>query len=388
MSVLGLRVVVIGAGIGGLAVARALALRGAEVTLLEQAAEITEVGAGLQISPNGMAVLRGLGLDTALIAASVQARAVCLHNHHGVQVVRLDLTRLADPSYFFVHRADLIDLLAAGAREVGVKIRLLQRVTQIDPGPHPVIHIANGTTLAADLVIGADGLHSVMRPALNRTDAPFFTGQVAWRAVVPNTDARGPEAWVHMGPGRHVVSYPLRGGSALNIVAVQERREWAAEGWTQTDHPAHLQAAFADFGAPVRAMLARVTEARLWGLFRHPVARIWVRDHLALLGDAAHPTLPFLAQGASMALEDAWVLADELARSDTIPAALAAYQARRAPRVTRVIAAANGNAWKYHLRPAPLRFAAHSVMRLGGRLAPDRMMRQFDWLYTHDVTTG
>jgi salicylate hydroxylase len=388
MSVLGLRVVVIGAGIGGLAVARALALRGADVTLLEQAAEIIEVGAGLQISPNGMAVLRGLGLDAALIAASVQARAVCLHNHHGAPVVRLDLTRLPDPSYFFVHRADLIDLLALGAREVGVKIRLLQRVTQIDPGPHPVIHIANGTTLAADLVIGADGLHSVMRPALNQTDAPFFTGQVAWRAVVPNTDARGPEAWVHMGPGRHVVSYPLRGGTALNIVAVQERQDWAAEGWTQTDDPAHLQAAFADFGPPVRAMLARVTEARLWGLFRHPVARIWQRDHLALLGDAAHPTLPFLAQGASMALEDAWVLADELARSDAIPAALAAYQARRAPRVTRVIAAANGNAWKYHLRPAPLRFAAHSVMRLGGRFAPDRMMRQFDWLYTHDVTKG
>lgn len=387
MSVLGLRVVVIGAGIGGLAVARALALRGADVTLLEQAPEITEVGAGLQISPNGMAVLRGLGLDAALVAASVQARAVCLHNHHGAQVVRLDLKRLPDPSYFFVHRADLIDLLATAAREVGVKIRLLQRVTQIDPGPHPVIHIANGTTLAADLVIGADGLHSVLRPALNQTDAPFFTGQVAWRAVVPNIDGRGPEAWVHMGPGRHVVSYPLRGSTALNIVAVQERKEWAAEGWTQTDDPANLQAAFADFGPPVRAMLARVTEARLWGLFRHPVAKVWQRDHLALLGDAAHPTLPFLAQGASMALEDAWVLADELARCDSIRAGLAAYQARREGRVRRVIAAANGNAWKYHIGFAPLRLAAHTVMRLGGQLAPDRMMRQFDWLYAHDVTT-
>lgn len=386
MSILGLRAVVIGAGIGGLAVARALALRGADVTLLEQAPEITEVGAGLQISPNGMAVLRALGLEQALVAASVQARAVCLHDHHGAPVVRLDLTRLPDNAYHFVHRADLIDLLADGAREAGVRIRLLQRVTSVDGGAQPVVHIANGTTLCADLVVGADGLHSVLRPALNQTDAPFFTGQVAWRAVVPNREGRGPEAWVHMGPGRHVVSYPLRDGTALNIVAVQERKLWAAEGWTQTDDPANLCAAFADFGPPVSDMLARVTDARLWGLFRHPVARVWHRDHLALLGDAAHPTLPFLAQGASMALEDAWVLADELARSDSIGAGLAAYQARRETRVRRVIAAANGNAWKYHIRPAPLRFAAHAVMRLGGTLAPDRMMRQFDWLYTHDVT--
>ena len=386
MSIPGLRAIVIGAGIGGLAVARALALRGADVTLLEQAPEITEVGAGLQISPNGMAVLRALGLDAALAAASVQARAVCLWNHHGAPVVRLDLSRLPDPAYHFVHRADLIDLLASGAREAGVKIRLLQQITSVDAGAQPVVHIANGTTLTADLVIGADGLNSVLRPVLNGQDQPFFTGQVAWRAIVPNTDARGPEAWVHMGPGRHVVSYPLREGRALNIVAVQERDQWTAEGWTQTDDPANLQAAFADFGPPVRDMLSLVTEARLWGLFRHPVAPVWQRDHLALLGDAAHPTLPFLAQGASMALEDAWVLAHELSRCDTIAAGLAAYQARRAPRVTRVIAAANGNAWKYHLRPAPLRLAAHTVMRLGGLLAPDRMMRQFDWLYTHDVT--
>lgn len=386
MSILGLRAVVIGAGIGGLAVARALALRGADVTVLEQAAAITEVGAGLQVSPNGMAVLRALGLDRDLVEASMQARAVCLHNHRGAQVVRLDLTRLPDPAYHFVHRADLIDLLADGAREAGVKIRLLQRVTGIDAGAQPVVHVANGTTLAADLVVGADGLHSCLRPLLNGPATPFFTGQVAWRAVVPNTDNRSPEAWVHMGPGRHLVSYPLRGGTALNIVAVQERKAWADEGWNHTDDPANLRAAFADFGPSVRAMLDPVTEVRLWGLFRHPVAPVWQRDHLALLGDAAHPTLPFLAQGASMALEDAWVLADALARSDSITAGLAAYQIRRESRVRRVIAAANGNAWKYHIGFAPLRLAAHTVMRLGGQLAPDRMMRQFDWLYTHDVT--
>lgn len=386
MSVLGLRAVVIGAGIGGLAVARALALRGADVTLLEQAAEITEVGAGLQISPNGMAVLRGLGLDRELAAASVQAQAVCLKDHHDALVVRLDLGRLPDPAYHFVHRADLIGLLATGARDAGVKIRLLQKVTAVEGGAHPVLHLANGAQMTADLVVGADGLHSVLRPVLNGQDAPFFTGQVAWRAIVPNVEGRGPEAWVHMGPGRHLVSYPLRDGSEINIVAVQERKAWADEGWNHVDDADNLRAAFADFGAPVRSMLDRVHAPRLWGLFRHPVAQIWQRGHLALLGDAAHPTLPFLAQGASMALEDAWVLADALSGTDTVAAGLADYQSRREARVRRVISAANGNAWKYHIRPAPLRRAAHTVMRLGGQLAPDRMMRQFDWLYTHDVT--
>lgn len=386
MSILGLRAVVIGAGIGGLAVARALALRGADVTLLEQAAEITEIGAGLQISPNGMAVLRAIGLDGALVAASVQARAVCLKTHLDADVVRLDLGRLPDPSYYFVHRADLITLLATGARDAGVKIRLLQKVSGIEGGANPVVHLVNGAQIGCDLVIGADGLHSVLRPVLNGADTPFFTGQVAWRAVVPNSENRSAEAWVHMGPGRHLVTYPLRNGADLNIVAVQERSDWADEGWHHADDPANLRAAFADFGAPVRAILDRVTAPRLWGLFRHPVAQVWQRDHLALLGDAAHPTLPFLAQGASMALEDAWVLAQSIASHDTLAAGLAAYQIRRETRVRRVIAAANSNAWKYHLRPAPLRLAAHAVMRLGGALAPDRMMRQFDWLYTHDVT--
>jgi salicylate hydroxylase len=171
-------------------------------------------------------------------------------------------------------------------------------------------------------------------------------------------------------------------------VAVQERKQWADEGWNHSDDPANLRAAFADFGPPLRDMLDQVTDARLWGLFRHPVARVWQRDHLALLGDAAHPTLPFLAQGASMALEDAWVLADEIARSDSVAAGLAAYQMRREGRVRRVIAAANGNAWKYHIGFTPLRLAAHTAMRLGGKLAPMRMMRQFDWLYTYDVTAN
>lgn len=386
MNLLGMKIAVIGGGIAGLAASRALALRGASVTVLEQAAEISEVGAGLQISPNGFAVLDALGLGDALRRRAVQGQAVSLRDYRKGEVLRLDLTRLENRNYYFVHRADLIDMLAEGARDAGVKLRLLQQVSDVVPGNPPTIRLTTGADLHPDLVIGADGLHSPSRRALNGADRPFFTRQVAWRATVPNTLGLGPVARVHMGPGRHVVSYPLRGGDLVNIVAVQERRSWTDEGWNHADDPANLRAAFADFGPEVSQMLAQVSEVNLWGLFRHPVAARWFGENTAILGDAAHPTLPFLAQGASMGLEDAWALADELAMTDSLAAGLAAYQLRRRARATKVINAATGNAWKYHLGFSPLRFAAHTALRLGGALMPDRMMHQFDWLYLHDET--
>ena len=381
-----LKITVIGAGIGGLAVARALALRGADVMVLEQAPEIAEVGAGLQISPNGFAVLRALGLGDALRVRGVQARAVSLRDYRRGEVLRLDLGALENDDYYFIHRADLIDILAQGARAAGVKVRLLQKVSQVSPGTRPQVRLANGASLGSDLVIGADGLHSKVREALNGTTAPFFTRQVAWRATIPNLTGRGPEARVHMGPMRHVVSYPLRDSTLLNIVAVQEKAAWAAESWTQKDDPMALRAAFADFGPEVRAMLDAVQDVHLWGLFRHPVAPVWQGGNMVILGDAAHPTLPFMAQGASMALEDGWILCDELNRAPDVSEALARYQTRREARVRRVVEAANRNAWKYHLSFPPLRWAAHGALRAGGAIAPTRMMRQFDWLYGHDVT--
>lgn len=381
-----LNILVIGGGIGGLAAACALAQRGADVTVLEQAPEITEVGAGIQVSPNGFAVLRALGLSEALSAQSVRGQAVSLRDYKGAEVLNLDLGGVARQDYHFVHRADLIALLAKAARSAGARIRLLQQVRDVVPGDIPQVIMQTGETRTADLVIGADGLHSVLRPVLNGPAAPFFTGQVAWRAVVPNRAGRGPQVHVHMGPGRHVVSYPLRDGSLLNLVAVREQRDWVAESWTQEDDPANLRAAFADFGAEVRDMLAQVQTVRQWGLFRHPVAAHWHGDGCALLGDAAHPTLPFLAQGACMALEDAWGLLRALEGADDLRSALTGYQSLRAGRAARVIAAANGNAWKYHLRFAPLRKAAHLALRLGGALAPSRMIGQFDWLYDYDIT--
>jgi salicylate hydroxylase len=246
--------------------------------------------------------------------------------------------------------------------------------------------MAHGEVIKPKLLIGADGLHSNVRVALNGVRKPFFTRQVAWRTVIPAVGDEPPVAKVFMGAGRHLVVYPLRGGTMLNIVAVQERDEWAAEGWNYEDDPANLRSVFADFGAEVQALLARVQKVYLWGLFRHPVAEHWHKGRVAILGDAAHPTLPFMAQGAVMALEDAWVLADALDKADSVEAGLAAYQNRRHARATKVIEAASKNARNYHLSPGPVRFAAHSALRLGSRIAPSLAMKKFDWIYGHDVT--
>lgn len=386
----GREVTVLGAGVAGLAAARALALRGAAVTILEQAPEIREVGAGLQISPNGARVLAALGVLDGLDAGAVRAEAVeLIDGETGGRVSRLDLTRRwADGGFRFVHRADLVGLLAEAAREAGVRIRLAQKVEKVVLGAHPPrLVTAAGEEIETPLLIGADGLHSKLREALNGRVAPFFTRQVAWRATLPAGADIRPVAQVFMGPGRHLVSYPLRGGALRNIVAVEERGRWVEESWSLTDDPLALRIAFETFVPEVRRWLDRIERPNLWGLFRHPVARIWAAHGAVILGDAAHPTLPFLAQGANMALEDAWILARHLdAGADPAAAALAYAEARRA-RVGRIVAAADANARNYHLGGLR-RDIAHAGLRLLGRAAPDLLLGRFDWIYGFDATAG
>lgn len=385
---IGQEITVLGGGIGGFAAAAALASRGARVTVLEQAPEITEVGAGLQISPNGFAVLDALGLAETARARAMRARAVVLADGlSGREVVRMDLETLRPGKDFLLfHRADLIEILAHRAAELGVEVETGVEVTGIEvTADHARLDIEGRAAREVGFLVGADGLHSRLRIALNGVRKPFFTGQVAWRALVPAEGGERVEATVWMGPGRHMVTYPLRRGEIINIVAVEERKAWAEEGWNHRDDPMNLHLAFERFADVPRRLVERVEEVHLWGLFRHPVADQWHRGPAVILGDAAHPTLPFMAQGAVMALEDAWVLADSLALGG-LEEGPPLYQARRRPRVQRVIEEANRNARNYHHANPLARAVGFGALRLFGRMRPEVMLSRYDWIYDRDVT--
>lgn len=389
MVLLGREITVLGAGIGGLTAALCLAARGAQVRVIEQAEAIREVGAGLQISPNGFRVLEALGLGDALKADAVRSKAVVLRDYRdGAEIIRMPLE--ASPGFYLVHRADLIEILANLVVEVGITLELGRKVDQVvlEEGAKPQIRFADGSAEKADLLVGADGLHSSVRRAIHRPLEPFFTGQVAWRMVLPQAQPPEECAQVFMGPGRHLVTYPLRGGTARNIVAVEERQRWTAEGWSHRDDPTRVTRAFAGFTPRVRGWLESARDVHVWGLFRHEVAPVWHKGRAVILGDAAHPTLPFLAQGANLAIEDAWVLGTCLAEASSDLEAFALYQDLRLARTRRAVAAANTNAWAYHLPDGPLRLAAHSGLKILNRVAPAAPLRKFDWLYSADVTTA
>ncbi|UWQ20616.1 FAD-dependent monooxygenase [Jannaschia sp. W003] len=361
-------VTVLGAGIAGLACALALARQGRPVRVVEQAARLAEVGAGIQIAPNGARVLDALGVDVPHIASEA------LHLVDGPSGRTL-LRAPLGPGFRLVHRADLVGALAASASAAGVRLAAGRRVLAIRPG---ALVTDRGPIPAAGRIVGADGVHGAARAHVAPEHAPRFTGQVAWRALVPLAMPWPHEAQVHVGRGRHIVLYPLRDGLTLNVVAVEERAAWAAEGWSQRDDPANLRHAFRSFAEPVRALLQRVGTVYLWGLMDHGATARWHRDDVTLIGDAAHPTLPFLAQGANLALEDAWTLSRSLDDPE-------GWERRRRPRVERALEAAAANARRYHLA-GPRRLAAHAALRLANRTAPGLPLRGYRWLYDHDAT--
>ena len=297
---------------------------------------MAEVGAGLQISANGIAVLRALGVVGEVPQAGQLSHGTILRDYRKGRVI----SRLPGPaagSTYYYHRADLLDLLHRAALGAGVEIRLGAKVTQVLKHPSEAeVVLESGERLKSECAIAADGGRSAVRPVLNGVENPQFTHQIAWRATIPWSQREDtPRASLTMGPKRHVVTYPLRDQSLMNVVAIEERSDWQEEGWRLQGDPNDLRARFADFGGPVRDILGEVNETHLWALFLRPVAESWQNGRLALLGDAAHPTLPFMAQGACLALEDAWVLLRSFEEQSGVKQALAAYETRRRSRAKR-----------------------------------------------------
>jgi len=391
-------ILIIGGGIGGLACALALIRRGIDVAVYEQAHELREVGAGVQLGANGTRVLHALGLKDALattqsFASGKEAR---LWNT-GARWTTFDLGAIAQQRYgaphIFMHRGDLQAALAdAIRRERPDAIKLGRRFAGLRQHADGVtVTFADGMHATAGLVIGADGIRSGVREALFGKDAPTFVGIVAWRGLVA-MDALPPQisrtaAVNWLGPGGHALHYPVRAGALMNIVAFIERSDWQVESWTERGTHAELARDFSGWHADLHEILSRIDEPFKWALMMRPAMPCWSVGRVTLLGDACHPTLPFLGQGAVMAIEDAYVLAASIAKHAGDPAAaFARYEAERRERTAAVVARSLQT--RTNAVNRAFADAATAGPHIEREWTQERVTARYDWIYRYDATAA
>ncbi len=392
-----LRIAIVGGGLGGLAAALFLRRAGLDATVYEQSSALREVGAGIVVAPNMVRPLATLGLAERLSEFAVQLEAAWEFRRWqdgrvlSVQPMGEECLRLYGTHCYVAHRADLLALLQAALPAGMLQLdRRCLAVRDAGDAAEAVFVDRNGreTTLRADLVIGADGIHSVVQAVVAREVEARFSGHCAFRCLVPAADAppmalRAVQT-LWLGPGRHFVHYPISGGRLVNVVAIVPAGEWRTESWTADGAIADLRAEFAGWDARVLQLIDAATDTKRWALYdRTPLAR-WHAGRCALLGDAAHAMLPFFAQGAAQAIEDAVVLAACLRGVDAqgVAAALARYDAIRRPRASEVQLMSRGREIRNHLPDGPEQAARDRALAEGDPL------RQSAWLYGYDVETA
>ena len=390
-------IIVAGAGIGGLTASLALAAQGFRVVVLERAERLEEAGAGLQLSPNASRVLIDLGLQSRLAERAVTPDAISIMSARaGGEIARLPLGEAAafraGAPYWVMHRADLQGALLAHVNDnPDIELRLGCQFEDVVPHVKGLTVVQrSGMTRQQEVVVGlvgADGIWSTVRHHLFPEVRPQFSGLIAWRGTLDATQlpreytSRRVQVW--MGPKAHLVAYPISGARQINVVAVVPGT-WNRPGWSAPGEPGEIKNAFASarWPGPARMMLGAVDEWRKWALFTVAGGGDWTEGPIALLGDAAHAMLPFAAQGAGMAIEDAAVLAKCLGQSQdesgpTIAAAMQRYARARRARVARVQRAARRQGRIYHLS-GPVALARDLVIKAMG---PERMLARQDWIY-------
>jgi salicylate hydroxylase len=390
-------IVVAGAGIGGLTASLGLAGQGFRVVILEKAERLEETGAGLQLSPNASRVLVDLGLQPRLGPRAVTPDSISIMSaRSGGEIARLPLgqaaTFRAGAPYWVVHRADLQAALQAQVNDnPDIELRLGCQFEDAVPHARGLTVVQrSGMTRHQELavaLIGADGIWSTVRNHLFPKIQPLFSGLIAWRGTLEATqlprEYTAPRVQLWMGPDAHLVAYPISGARQINVVAVVPG-SWNRPGWSAKGETSEIRNVFASSRWPAiaRMMIGAVDDWRKWALFTLPEDGRWTDGAIALLGDAAHAMLPFAAQGAGMAIEDAAVLAKCLKQAAgenaaNIPAALKRYERLRRARVARVARAARRSGQIYHLA-GPAAFARDLAIRA---LGPRRMLARQNWIY-------
>jgi salicylate hydroxylase len=393
------RVAMIGGGIGGLTAANALLRAGVEVSVYEAAGELKEIGAGVALHANAMRVLRFIGVEEAVRKVSGRTEyAVTRDGITGRVISRTSRARqveLMGIEPATVHRADLLDVLAAALPD-GIATLGKRCVSVESTGSSAVARFADGTEVEADVIIGADGIHSAVRTALFGPDAPRFTGKICYRSVIPTAAVRGgvlsdvaTDNGQWLGPHGTIVLYPLRGEELINVVAHYDDDTYRHESWVTECEQAEILERYAGWNESLLRLFEAGQTWYKWALYDRDPIPAWTSGRVSLLGDAAHPMLPYLGQGACQALEDGAVLANALAASPGDPVgALAAYERTRRPRASQVVLTARARGVSNHL---PSRWAA---MRRDAAIAVRRRLNRRDtdgrgaaWLADYDATS-